>query len=190
VKTLTDGPDLAADTGFLWQTVVDPRLGCGYDWSGSFSATDVRQGTDCSGAVSAELSALMRGPAMLWRRQFWTGTFAGIYPGQTGPFAGIEDTAELVCIADPTTVPDDYAMIIAINQTGPDPAYAATAHMMCRVGGVDIEMGGMSNNYHTSQSDPTCSSVFDAQFNQFFYLPGAGGTWQQIHDLLFGISTN
>lgn len=164
---------------YFWNTLVLPRLGNAthqpdaYVWGGSFSATDVNQGTDCSGAVSAELSALVRGPNMIYDRQFWTGSFAGANPGDTGPFADIDDTAGLICIAHPTDAPADYAMIIAVIQTGPDPALAANAHMICRVGGIDIEMGGQSDNYHDAQSDPTCASVLDTgEFNQWFYLPG------------------
>lgn len=128
---------------------------------------------NCSGAVSAELSALQNGPDMIYGRQFWTGSFAGINPGDVGPFFGCNDTEGLVCIAHPTDAPSDYAMIIAIIQTGPDPAFAADAHMICRVGGIDIEMGGNSDNYHDSQTDPTCASVMDTdEFNQWFYLPG------------------
>jgi hypothetical protein len=164
---------------YFWNNLVLPRLGNAthvadaYVWGGSFSPTDVNQGTDCSGAVSAELSALQNGSNMIYGRQFWTGTFAGITPGQVGPFAGINDTEGLVCIAHPTDAPADYAMIIAIIQTGPDPSLAADAHMICRVGGVDIEMGGQSDNYHSSQTDDTCASVMDTdEFNQFFFLPG------------------
>lgn len=185
-----------ANLTYLWNVLVLPRLGNAthvadaYAWDGSFSSTDINQGTDCSGADSAELSALMRGASMIYPRQFWTGTFAGVNPGDTGPIAGIGDTADLVCIAAPTDAPADAAMIIAIIQTGPDPALADQAHMICRVPsltsvgtdirvtGIDIEMGGQSNNYHSSQTDSTCASVMDTtEFDQFFYLPGPiGGT--------------
>jgi hypothetical protein len=169
---------ISTNLNYLWGTMVLPRLGNAnhqadaYAWGGSFDPNNINTGTDCSGAVSAELSALVRGPNALYARQFWTGTFAGITPGQTGPFAGISDTTELICIADPTQAPDDYAMIIAIIQTGPDPAQAANAHMICRVGGIDLEMGGQSDNYHSSVTDDTCASVMDTgEFNQWFYLP-------------------
>lgn len=157
---------------FFWGTLVLPRLGDAYVWGGSFAGPDVKQGTDCSGAVSAELSALQNGADMIYERQFWTGTFAGITPGQVGPFAGINDTEGLVCIATPTDAPADAAMIIAVRQET-DPM---DAHMICSVGGVTIEMGGDSNNFHTSQTDPTCSSIYDTtEFNQWFYLPGGPG---------------
>jgi LysM repeat protein len=158
-----------SNADILWNTVVYPRLGDDYAWGGSFSGSDPGQGTDCSGAVSTELSALKRGADLIWERQFWTGTFADIEPGAVGPFNNIDDTAGLVCIADPSDAPADAAMVIAIIQD-PNPE---DAHMICRVGGVDIEMGGQSNNYHTSVSDPTCASVTDTdEFNQWFYLPG------------------
>lgn len=44
--------------------------------------------------------------------------------------------------------------------------------MICRVGGVDIEMGGEGNTFHTSQTDSKCSHIHDRQFNQWFALPG------------------
>jgi hypothetical protein len=185
---------VVASINYFWGTLVLPRLGNAthiadaYAWGGSFSPIDVNQGTDCSGAVSAELSALVRGSAMIYVRQFWTGTFADVHPGDTGPFQGISDTANLVCVQLPTQVPADAAMIIAIIQTGTDPNLADQAHMICRVPdftkpgtdikttGIDIEMGGQSNNYHSSQTDPTCASVMDTgEFNQFLFLPGPSG---------------
>ena len=152
-------PILQSNIDFLWNTVVLPRLGTTYTW-GTF---------DCSMAVSQELEAMVYGPAMTWDRQFTTMSFAGVNPGDTGPFQGIAVTTDLVCIAAPTDAPPDAAMIIAIIQN-PD---SSEAHMICRVGGIDIEMGGDSNNYHTSVSDPTCASVMNAdEFDQWLYLPG------------------
>lgn len=180
-----------ANLQYLWNVLVLPRLGNAthiadsYAWGGSFNAADIDQGTDCSGAVSAELSALVRGANMIYARQFWTGSFSGPTPGDTGPFSGVQDTTDLVCIPAPTNAPADAAMIIAIIQTGPDPALADQAHMICRVPslssvgtdiritGIDIEMGGQSNNYHSSQTDDTCASVMDTtEFTQWFHLPG------------------
>jgi LysM repeat protein len=71
-------------------------------------------------------------------------------------------------------------MIIAVNQQ-PD---AEDAHMICRVGGIDIEMGGneftpagVELDYHTSQTNPNSNSVLDAStFNQWFVLGGATPT--------------
>ena len=155
---------------YMWNTVVNPRLGrAPYTFGGSFEASNPNVGTDCSGAVSAELGALVNGPAMQWPRQFWTGTFAGARPGQTGPFGGVALTAPLVCIGQYHDAPPDAAMIIAVKQH-PDPS---EAHMICQVGGVTIEMGGDGNTYHTNQTDPTCSRIDDtSEFNQWFYLPG------------------
>lgn len=168
---------LAANVEYMWNNVVLPRLGASpYAWGGSFSATDPSVGTDCSGAVSAALGALVSGPAMPWVRQFWTGTFSGVPVGATGPFGGILETSQLVCIAHPTDAPPDAAMIIAVLQD-PNPA---NAHMICRVQGIDIEMGGnevapsgQQLDYHTSLTNPNCNSVMDTSvFNQWFYLPG------------------
>jgi hypothetical protein len=183
-----------ANLQYLWNVVVLPRLGNAthmadaYAWGASFSATNINQGTDCTGASSTELSALMRGTGCLYPRQFWTGSFAGVNPGDTGPIAGISDTTDLVCIAAPGDAPADAAMIIAVIQTGPDPNLADQAHMIVRVPslesvgtdirvtGIDIEMGGQSDNYHSSQTDNTCASVMDTnEFNQWFVLPGPIG---------------
>jgi hypothetical protein len=159
-----------SNVDFMWNTVVNPRLGkAPYVFGGSFGPTDVTMGTDCSGAVSAELGALVNGPAMVWPRQFWTGTFAGAPVGGKGPYGGVSETSDLVCIAAPTNVPADAAMLIAVYQNS-DPAQA---HMICRVNGIDIEMGGIDSSYHTSRTNPNCSSVMDTSaFNQWFYLPG------------------
>ena len=171
---------------YMWDAVVNPRIGSAvhvadsYSWGGSFSPTNINQGTDCSGAVSAELSALMRGSRMVWTRQFWTGTFAGVRPGMVGPFANIADTIMLRCVARPTDAPSDAVAIIAIRQL----ANPEDAHMVIRVqpitgcadirtGGIDIEMGGQTNDYHTSLTSPRCWSAMNtSNFNQFLYLPG------------------
>jgi hypothetical protein len=159
-----------ANLTFLWETVVNPRLGCAYAWGGSFSATDVMTGTDCTGAGSAELSALVDGPSgMVWQRQFYTGTFAGATPGDTGPWGNVACTTNLVCISSPHAAPFGTAMIIAVRQMA-DPA---DSHMIVSVpifvGGpwTTIEMGGNANNYHLGQV-----AINDPEFNQFFYLPG------------------
>lgn len=165
----------AANVEFMWNSVVLPRLGVAkYVFGGSFSSNP-SDGTDCSGAVSAALGALVNGPSLTWARQFWTGTFAGAQPGQVGPFGGVPETAQLVCIAHPADAPPDAAMIIAVYQH-PDPSQA---HMICRVQGVDIEMGGneflpsgIEQDYHCNPPDPNCNSVMDTStFNQWFYLP-------------------
>ena len=162
---------LQTNVDYMWNTVVNPRLGVApYTFGGSFVADNPTVGTDCSGAVSAELEALLYGPAMQWPRQFWTGTFSGATPGQSGPFGGVAVTAQLVCIAHYSDAPSDAAMIIAVKQD-PDPS---NAHMICQVGGVTIEMGGDGNTYHTNKTDPTCSRIDDtSEFNQWFYLPGS-----------------
>lgn len=158
----------AVNVAYLWQAVVNPRRGTKYVWGGSFNKSDPAIGTDCSGAVSACLGALADGANMTYARQFWTGTFMGAQPGSTGPYGGVSETADLACVASPKDAPADAAMIIAIAQT----AQADTSHMICQVGGVTIECGGSSNNFHTSLSDPSCSKITDPMFNQWFYLPG------------------
>ncbi|BCP41416.1 hypothetical protein MINTMi27_15090 [Mycobacterium intracellulare] len=167
----------AANVEYMWNSVVIPRLGvASYVFGGSFSANSPSTGTDCSGAVSAALGALVNGPSMVWPRQFWTGTFAGAQPGQVGPFGNVPETSQLVCIAKPTDAPPDAAMIIAVYQNS-DPSQA---HMICRVQGVDIEMGGneflpngIEQDYHCNPPDTNCNSVLDTSlFNQWFYLPG------------------
>jgi hypothetical protein len=159
-----------ANLTFLWEVVVNPRLGCAYAWGGSFNPNDVMQGTDCSGADSAELCAMLYGPAgMLWQRQFYTGTFAGANPGDTGPFGGVDCTSELVCVTSPAAAPFGTAMIIAVRQEA-DPT---DAHMIVSVpefvGGpwTTIEMGGNANNYHLGEV-----GIGDQEFNQWFILPG------------------
>ena len=155
---------------FFWQSLVFPRLGLPYGWGGSLSPNPTDE-TDCSGWVSAALSCMMRGPNMIYARQFWTGTFAGIQPGPTGVIQGIQDTANLVCVASLDQVPADAPMTIAILQTGSDPSTAANAHMICSVRGTVTEMGGGPNNFHTG-GQPGSTQIDDPEFNQFLYLPG------------------
>lgn len=173
-----------ANVDCLWNVVVNPRLGVGYVFGGSFSPDDTSQGSDCSGATGTELSALVNGPDGIdWDRgnrgSFSTFTFAGANPGDTGPFGGAPVTAPLICIAEPTDAPPDAVMIIAVNQQGD----GHEAHMISRVQGIDIEMGGneftpsgVELDYHTSQTNPNSNSVMDTDsFNQWFYLPGPIG---------------
>lgn len=157
---------------FLWDNVINPRLGNDYVWGGSFSE-DPEDGTDCSGSVTPELTALAYGPdGIIWQRQFYTGTFAGAEPGDKGPFGGVDCTRDLICIARPTDAPFGAAMIIAIRQM-PDPT---DAHMIISVpkfvGGpwTTVEMGGPPNNYHLGYT-----AIDNPQFNQWFYLPGPIG---------------
>lgn len=156
----------STNVDYMWNVVVDPRIGIApYAFGGSFDPNNVTVGTDCSGAASAELGALIYGQNMPWTRQFWTGTFADAVPGQTGPFGGVAETAPLVCIASPAEAPSDAAMIIAVLQD-PDPD---EAHMICQVGGINIEMGGPTDSYVMGSR---ATDIHNPEFNQWFYLPG------------------
>lgn len=144
-----------SNVNFMWHTVIDPRRGTPYSWGGSFDPNDTRVGTDCSGAVSAVIEAMVHGPQMNWNRQFWTGTFQGLDPGDVGPYG-------LICIAHPDDHPGDAAAIVAIRQ-GPS---ADSSHMMIQVNGTNIEDGdGLVTG-------PGAADIHESQFNQWFYLPG------------------
>ena len=147
----------------MWQQ-VNARIGTPYTWGGTLDPDDPSQGTDCSGAVGFVIEALLYGPNMNWDRPFWTGTFAGMDPGDVAQPWG------LVCIPGPFDYPSDAAAVVAINQ-GPT---ADTSHMIVRVldktidpAGVDIEdaSNGLQKYDHAANID-------DPQFNQWFYLPG------------------
>jgi len=144
-----------ANVDYMWHTVVDPRIGDDYGWGAALDPNDVTQGTDCSGFVGYVIKAMLYGPKMTWDRAFWTGTFAGLNPGDVGAFG-------LVCV-EKNKWPADAACIVAIKQN-PDPS---NAHMVCQVQGVDIESGG--NGMVTG---PRATSILHPQFNQWFYLPG------------------
>lgn len=150
---------------FMWREVVGPRLGDPYVWGGSFDPNNPLHGTDCSGAVSECLEALVNGRNMNWHRQFWTGTFSSARPGDVGPFGGVTVTKDLVCIESPYAAPDDAAMVIAIRQL-PDPT---DAHMVCSVDGCMIESGGSAGGFHIGKPS---TNIDDPMFNQWFYLPG------------------
>jgi hypothetical protein len=171
-----------ADVNFMWQTVIMPRQGDIYVFGGSLSPTAVQQGTDCSGAVSEANEAILHGPGMNWTRQFYTGTFSGAQPGDHGPFGGVQDTADWVCIADPRNPPPGAVMTVAVLQLS-DPTQA---HMVCAVldpnnvtgfGGpgvyVGIESGGQfedPNGNSTLHIGPIATGVDDPEFNQYFAL--------------------
>lgn len=150
---------------YLWRNVIGPRLGDNYVWGGSFQALNPRHGTDCSGAVSECLEALVKGPNMNWRRQLWTGTFAGVQPGDRGPFGGVTVTKDLVCVRSPQDAPSGAAMVIAIKQV----PNASNAHMVCEVNGCGIESGGAASDFHIGTK---ATPITDPMFNQWFYLPG------------------
>ena len=147
----------------MWQQ-INARIGTPYTWGGTLDPNDPSRGTDCSGAVGFVIEALLYGSNMNWDRPFWTGTFAGMEPGDVAQPWG------LVCIPGPFDYPSDAAAVVAINQ-GPT---ADTSHMIVRVldktidpAGVDIEdaSNGLQKYDHAANID-------DPQFNQWFYLPG------------------
>lgn len=153
----------AANLTWMWQQ-VDARIGTPYTWGGTLDPNDPSRGTDCSGAVGFVIEALRDGPRMSWDRPFWTGTFAGMRPGDVAQPWG------LVCIPGPFSYPADAAAVVAINQ-GPT---ADTSHMIVRVldkrfdpAGIDIEDAG-----NGLQKYDRAASIDDPQFNQWFYLPG------------------
>lgn len=169
-----------ANVDFMWHTVIGPREGDVYVFGGSLNPDATMQGTDCSGAVSEAAEADEYGPQMNWLRQFWTGTFAGASPGDTGPFGGVGVTSDWVCISGPDAAPPGAAMVVAVLQLS-DPS---EAHMVCKVldnnnvtgfGGpgvyVGIESGGSftdAQGNSTLHVGPEATSVDDSMFNQWF----------------------
>jgi len=147
-----------ANVQYMWTQVINPRVGDPYVWGGVLDPSDPTKGTDCSGAVGYAVLALLYGPQMQWaNRPFWTGSFAGLTPGQTGPLG-------LVCIASPQDAPADAAMVVAIDQ-GPT---ADSSHMVCNVMGTGIESNGNRGLVTGGNATPVTSPMF----NQWFYLPG------------------
>jgi hypothetical protein len=166
----------------MWTQVIMPRVGDVYVFGGSLSPTAVNQGTDCSGACSEANEAVLYGSQMNWQRQFYTGTFAGANPGDTGPFGGADSTADWVCIDSPNNPPPGAVMTFAVLQLS-DPTQA---HMVCCCldpdnvtgwGGpgvyVGIESGGQftdANGNSTLHIGPDATGVNDPMFNQWFAL--------------------
>lgn len=153
----------AANLNYMWSK-LNERIGSPYTWGGTLDPDDPHAGTDCSGAVGFVIEALLHGPTMSWERPFWTGTFAGMVPGQVAEQWGLK------CIGRPRDAPSDAAAIVAIHQ-GPS---ADTSHMIVRVldrrddpEGIDIEDNGQG-----LQKYDRAANITDSQFNQWFYLPG------------------
>jgi hypothetical protein len=170
---------------FMWQTVILPRCGDVYVFGGSLSPTAVNQGTDCSGACSEVNEALLFGTAMDWTRQFFTGTFVGANPGDTGPFGGVSCTSQWVCIPAPDQQPPGAPVTFAVLQLA-DPTQA---HMVCAAldplnltgfnPGFDpglyvgIESGGSytdANGNSTLHIGDEATGVNNPMFNQWFAL--------------------
>lgn len=171
---------LQANVDWMWRTVILPRVGDIYVFGGSLNPSAVNQGTDCSGAVSEADEGMEYGPQMNWARQFWTGTFAGVSPGQKGSFGGINLTGDWTCISSPSAAPPGAAMRVAVLQDS-DPMQA---HMVCEVldnnnvtgvGGpgiyVGIESGGQfidADGNSTLHISPEATPWTDPEFNQWF----------------------
>jgi hypothetical protein len=172
---------------FMWQGVIIPRIGDVYVFGGSLNPDAVNQGTDCTGCGSEVNEALLYGTQMNWQRQFWTGTFAGANPGDTGPFGGVDATSEWVCIESPSVAPPGTVAIFAVLQLS-DPS---EAHMVCAVLDplnvtgfnptldptvmVGIESGGSytdADGNSTLHIGNEATSINDPMFNQWFALPG------------------
>ncbi len=178
-------PVTYTDLAYMWQQVIMPRCGDVYVYGGSLDPNDVTVGTDCSGAVSEVNEALLYGPGMNWARQFYTGTFAGANPGDTGPFGGVEDTSQWVCIPAPDQQPPGAVMTVAVLQLS-DPE---DAHMVCAAldplnltgfnptldpgAYIGIESGGSytdANGNSTLHIGPEATGVNNPMFNQWFAL--------------------
>ena len=147
------------------------RLGNAYVYGGIWSATNIRQGCDCSALVSHCLNGVIYGPGMQWQRidpatggWITTESWRPIDPGQVGPFGTID-------CARPDDIPADAAVKIAIHH---GPGGGENSHMNCVVDGVYME----SNGSHGCCTMGTgAMDIHNGYWNDWAYLPGpiAGG---------------
>lgn len=135
------------------------RVGNPYVYGGVWSASDKRQGTDCSGLCGHLLDAVVNGPAMRWQRIGSTESWRPVEVGQTGPLG-------TVCVAGPQDFPADAAVKLAIHH---GPGGGANSHMWCEVDGVRFESNGTDGCVSGSRA----RDVNDTSYaNDWHYLPG------------------
>lgn len=90
------------------------RLGDPYVYGGTYSPTNVRQGTDCSGLVGWVLEALTKGPAnMSWSHNVSTESWFYDYNNGTSAAPGTVGPYGTICVgANPNMLPHDAALWI------------------------------------------------------------------------------
>jgi hypothetical protein len=149
-----------------WLGKFRERVGAPYVYGGELSATDTRQGCDCSALVAHALNGVLYGPDMTWRRvdptngNAWitTESWRPIDVGQTGPFGTIT-------VGSPSEIPADAAVKIALHH---GPGGGAASHTWCEVDGVAMESGG-DKGLCTA---PRALRIDSPYGNDWAYLPG------------------
>lgn len=174
------------------QSVFVPRIGDDYVYGGAFSASDIRQGTDCSGMVDTILQALTHGPGMQWGRHVSTESWSYNYAADLAVPVGTVGPYGTICAGDaqpgspptqyPPDIPSDAAAIIYLMHGGG----GENSHMMIAVNDgtgnyIVMETGGAHND--TGGNGPYASPKGPAtptnspEWTDIWYLPGPiGGT--------------
>lgn len=150
------------------------RLGNPYVFGGSYSATDIGQGCDCSGAVGWALEALVNGAAdVTWDHPVSTESWGYNYttnspmpPGTVGPFGTI-------AVANLNDIPADAALTINIMHGGG----GEYSHMNCVVPlpttaawvGTIIESNG---DYGSCTNNSGAYPATANLWTDHYYLPG------------------
>ncbi|ARQ95470.1 endolysin [Mycobacterium phage Shandong1] len=130
--------------------LVIPRLGNPYVYGGMISATNLRQGTDCSGIWNDVL-------AMAVGRFKWGRESEGATTG-VGPFGTIR-------VARPQDIPADAAAKLAFHHEG---SGGASSHMWGEIDGMRVESAG-SKGLVTA---PSAWPIDHPYANAWAYLPG------------------
>lgn len=145
----------------LAKRIFNDRLGDAYVYGGTWNPNDLKQGCDCSGEVTDELSACVIGNNMPWDREGLSTEsyrYKPLGPNRVGPF-------DLVHVGSPGDIPADAVVQIALHHGGtggPD------SHMWCQIDGVRMETNGDDGTV----TGPHALAIDDPYANDWWYLPG------------------
>lgn len=138
------------------------RLGVEYVYGGAWSPTNTGIGTDCSGLVTHELSAVFNGPSMNWGRQGLS-TEAYRYRDFGGQMVG---NFPLVHVRRSSDIPPDAVMRIDLHHEGDG---GPRSHMQCVLEGIVMESNG---DYGTCTRPGGAMDPASTYWNDWWYLPG------------------
>lgn len=138
---------------------IRARVGNPYVYGGALSATNVRQGTDCSEAWQSVLEMVL-GRWVQGRQSegATTESYRYIPIGGTGPFGTIR-------VARPQDIPANAVAKIALHH---GPGGGAASHMWGELDGMRIESAGSKGLV----TQPSAMAVDNPYANAWCYLPG------------------
>ncbi|ASR85231.1 endolysin [Mycobacterium phage SirPhilip] len=140
--------------------LVRGRLGDPYAYGGMFSASNLKQGTDCSGVWNDVLGMVVG--RFLWGREpegATTESYRPVRVGEVGPFGTIR-------VARPQDIPANAVAKLAFHHEGNG---GASSHMWGELDGMRIESASNPKGLVTA---PSAWTIDNPYANAWAYLPG------------------